>query len=134
MAWRREDYKFSERSADVERLIGTISRMQMNDYQKLALRTARPKDAPNELMHLLLGLVGESGEIAEKVKKVIRDENSDFSKLDELFEKELGDVLWHIAVLADYFDIPLEKIAQQNIDKLASRLERGVIGGSGDSR
>lgn len=108
--------------------------MQMNDYQKLALRTARSKDAPNELMHLLLGLVGESGEIAEKVKKVIRDENSDFSKLDELFEKELGDVLWHIAVLADYFDIPLENIAQQNIDKLASRLERGVIGGSGDSR
>lgn len=108
--------------------------MQMNDYQQLALRTARSKDAPNELMHLLLGLLGESGEIAEKVKKVIRDENSDFSKLDELFEKELGDVLWHIAVLADYFDIPLDKIAQQNIDKLASRLERGVIGGSGDSR
>lgn len=108
--------------------------MQLNDYQTLALRTARSKDAPNELMHLLLGLVGESGEIAEKVKKVIRDEDSDFSKLDELFEKELGDVLWHIAVLADYFDIPLEKIAQQNVDKLASRLERGVIGGSGDSR
>jgi NTP pyrophosphatase (non-canonical NTP hydrolase) len=108
--------------------------MQMNDYQKSALRTARAKDAPNELMHLLLGLVGESGEIAEKVKKVIRDESSDFSKLDELFEKELGDVLWHIAVLAAYFDIPLEKIAQQNIDKLASRQERGVIGGSGDNR
>lgn len=108
--------------------------MQMNQYQQQALRTARPKDAPNELMHLLLGLVGESGEIAEKVKKVIRDDSSDFSKLDELFEKELGDVLWHIAVLAAYFDIPLEKIAQQNIDKLASRLERGVIGGSGDNR
>ena len=108
--------------------------MQLNDYQKLALRTARPKTADNELMHLLLGLVGESGEIAEKVKKVIRDQNSDFSKLDELFEKELGDVLWHIAVLANYFDISLEKIAQQNIDKLASRLERGKIGGSGDDR
>src|SRR6476469_1441980 len=108
--------------------------MQLNDYQQAALRTARSKDAPNELMHLLLGLVGESGEIAEKVKKVIRDENSDFSKLDELFEKELGDVLWHIAVLAAYFDIPLEKIAQQNIDKLASRLKRGVISGSGDTR
>jgi NTP pyrophosphatase (non-canonical NTP hydrolase) len=108
--------------------------MQMNDYQQKAVRTARPKDAPDELMHLLLGLLGESGEIAEKVKKVIRDEASDFSKLDELFEKELGDVLWHIAALASYFDIPLEKIAQQNIDKLASRLERGVIGGSGDNR
>lgn len=108
--------------------------MNLNDYQQLALRTARPKESPNELFHLLLGLCGESGEIAEKVKKVIRDDDSDFSKLGELFEKELGDVLWHIAVLAAYFDIPLEKIAKQNIDKLASRLERGTIGGSGDSR
>ena len=108
--------------------------MQMNDYQQLALRTARSKNANDEFLHLVLGLVGESGEVAEKVKKVIRDENSDFSKLDELFKKELGDVLWHIAVLADYFDIKLEDIAQQNIDKLASRLQRGVIGGSGDSR
>ncbi len=108
--------------------------MQLNDYQKKALRTARPKTANDELMHLLLGLVGESGEIAEKVKKVIRDQNSDFSHLDELFEKELGDVLWHIAVLAAYFDIPLEAIAQQNIDKLASRQARGKIGGSGDDR
>lgn len=108
--------------------------MQINDYQKLAIRTARPKTADNELMHLLLGLLGESGEIAEKVKKVIRDNDSDFSQLNELFEKELGDVLWHIAVIADYFDIPLEKIAQQNIDKLEDRQKRGVIGGSGDSR
>ena len=108
--------------------------MQLNDYQQKALKTARSKDASGEFYHLLLGLVGESGEIAEKVKKVIRDENSDFSKLDELFEKELGDVLWHIAVLAAYFDIPLEKIAQQNIEKLASRQKRGKISGSGDSR
>ena len=108
--------------------------MNLNDYQQLALRTARSKDAKDEFYHLVLGLVGEAGEVAEKVKKVVRDENSDFSKLDELFKKELGDVLWHIAVLADYFDIKLEDIAQQNIDKLASRLQRGVIGGSGDSR
>ena len=108
--------------------------MQMNDYQKLALRTARSKDAKDEFYHLLLGLVGEAGEVAEKVKKVIRDEGSDFNKLDELFKKELGDVLWHIAVLAAYFDIPLEDIAQMNIDKLASRLERGTISGSGDTR
>ena len=108
--------------------------MNFNDYQVQALKTARPKDATNELLHLILGLVGESGEIAEKVKKVIRDQDSDFSKLNELFEKELGDVLWHIAVLAAYFDIPLEKIAQQNINKLADRKRRGVIGGSGDSR
>lgn len=108
--------------------------MNLNDYQQLALRTARSKDANDEFYHLLLGLVGEAGEVAEKVKKVIRDEGSDFSKLDELFKKELGDVLWHIAVLAAYFDIKLEDIAQMNIDKLASRLERGTIGGSGDTR
>lgn len=108
--------------------------MNVNDYQKAALRTARPKDAENEFLHLVLGLVGEAGEVAEKVKKVIRDENSDFSKLDELFKKELGDVLWHIAVLADYFGITLEEIAQMNIDKLADRFERGKIGGSGDTR
>ena len=99
--------------------------MNMNDYQQKALRTARPKDAPNELFHLLLGLSGETGEIAEKVKKVIRDKDGDFSELDELFQKELGDVLWHIAVLAAYFDIPLEMIAEQNIAKLADRLKRG---------
>ncbi len=108
--------------------------MNLNDYQQLALRTARSKDAKDEFYHLLLGLVGEAGEVAEKVKKVIRDEGSGFSKLDELFKKELGDVLWHIAVLAAYFDIKLEDIAQMNIDKLASRLERGTIGGSGDTR
>lgn len=108
--------------------------MNLNEYQQLALRTARQKDANDEFYHLVLGLVGEAGEVAEKVKKVVRDENSDFSKLDELFKKELGDVLWHIAVLANYFDISLEDIAKENIEKLASRLERGTIGGSGDTR
>lgn len=108
--------------------------MNLNDYQQAALRTARPKDANDEFLHLVLGLVGEAGEVAEKVKKVIRDENSDFSRLDELFKKELGDVLWHIAVLADYFGITLEEVAQLNIDKLADRLRRGKIGGSGDTR
>lgn len=109
--------------------------MQMNDYQQLALRTARNKNEKNELFHLLLGLCGEAGEIAEKMKKVVRDRDSDFSTLDmDDMKKEFGDVLWHLAVLADYFDLKLDDVAQTNIDKLASRLERGVIGGSGDNR
>lgn len=109
--------------------------MIFNEYQTLALRTARPKDEKNELFHLLLGICGEAGEIAEKTKKIVRDHDSDFSKLDkEDLTKELGDVLWHIAVIADYFDIPLESIATTNIEKLASRLERGKISGSGDNR
>ena len=109
--------------------------MNLNEYQTLALRTARPKDAKNELFHLLLGLSGEAGEIAEKAKKIVRDKDSDFSQFDtDDLKKELGDVLWPIAVLADYFDIELEAIGDTNIKKLASRLERGVISGSGDNR
>jgi len=109
--------------------------MNLNEYQTLALRTANPKDKKNELFHLLLGLCGEAGEIAEKAKKIIRDQDSDFSKLDvDDLKKELGDVLWHIAVIANHFDIPLEDVGDTNIKKLASRLERGMIGGSGDNR
>lgn len=107
----------------------------MNDYQQAALKTARGKNEKDELFHLLLGLCGEAGEIAEKMKKIVRDKNSDFDSIDtDDMKKELGDVLWHIAVLADYFDISLNDIAETNIAKLASRLERGVIGGSGDNR
>ena len=109
--------------------------MNLNDYQTAALRTAAPRDKKNEFFHLILGLVGESGEIAEKVKKIVRDQDSDLSKLDkDDLKKELGDVLWHIAVIADYFDIPLEDIGATNIAKLAYRLQRGVISGSGDNR
>lgn len=109
--------------------------MNINEYQQLALRTANPRDKKNEFFHLILGLVGESGEIAEKVKKVVRDKDSDLAELDtEDLTKELGDVLWHIAVLADYFDIPLEQVAETNIKKLADRQKRGVLSGSGDNR
>ena len=109
--------------------------MNLDDYQKAALRTAAPRDKKNEFLHLVLGLVGESGEIAEKVKKIIRDHDSDLSKVDiEDLKKELGDVMWYIAVIADYFDIPLSEVGEKNIEKLASRQKRGVLGGSGDNR
>ena len=109
--------------------------MNLDDYQKAALRTAAPRDKKNEFFHLVLGLVGESGEIAEKVKKVIRDHDSDLSRVDvEDLKKELGDVMWYVAVLADYFDIRLSEVGEQNIEKLASRQERRVLGGSGDNR
>ena len=108
--------------------------MNMNDYQQKALRTANPGHK-NELFHLVLGLVGESGEIAEKMKKLIRDHDSDESKIDlDDIKKELGDVLWYAAVLASYLGISLEEVAQANVDKRASRQQRGVLGGSGDNR
>jgi NTP pyrophosphatase (non-canonical NTP hydrolase) len=107
----------------------------MNDYQQAALRTAAPRDKHNELFHLLLGLVGETGEIAEKAKKIVRDKGSDFSHWDiEDLKKELGDTLWYLAVLADHFDIPLEDVAKLNIAKLADRQQRAALGGSGDNR
>lgn len=109
--------------------------MTFDDYQKQALLTAAPKTKKNELFHLLLGLVGESGEIAEKMKKMVRDHDSDETKIDRAdIEKELGDVLWYVAVLADYLDIKLDTVASHNLAKLADRQKRNVLGGSGDNR
>jgi NTP pyrophosphatase (non-canonical NTP hydrolase) len=106
-----------------------------DDYQRAALRTARGKDAPDEFMHLVLGLVGESGEIAEKVKKLVRDKNGDLAQLDrDDMAAELGDVLWYLAVFADFLDLSLSEVAQRNVAKLADRQRRAVLGGSGDRR
>ncbi|XVU29933.1 nucleoside triphosphate pyrophosphohydrolase family protein [Actinoplanes sp. CA-054009] len=109
--------------------------MNLNDYQTAALRTAAPRDKHNEVFHLLLGLVGETGEIAEKAKKVVRDHGSDFSRWDtEDLKKELGDALWYLAVLAYHFGLKLDDVAAANVAKLADRQRRGVLGGSGDDR
>ena len=109
--------------------------MEMRAYQEAALRTAAPKEKRNELFHLLLGLVGETGEIAEKAKKIVRDQDSDFSRWDlEDLTKELGDTLWYVAVIADHFGVSLEEVARLNLAKLADRQERAMLGGSGDNR
>ena len=109
--------------------------MDLDEYQRGALRTAAPRDKRNELLHLVLGLVGESGEIAEKFKKWIRDAGSDESLIDRTdIARELGDVLWYLAVLADRLDLSLDDVAAANLAKLASRQRRGVLGGSGDDR
>ena len=109
--------------------------MTMDEYQQLALRTAAERTKNNELFHLIRGLVGETGERAEKFKKLIRDRDSDESQIDkDDIKKELGDVLWYVAVLADYLEIGLDDIAKLNIEKLADRQQRGVLSGSGDNR
>lgn len=109
--------------------------MTFDEYQRAALRTASPKTKNNEVFHLILGLVGESGEIAEKMKKWVRDHDMAEDKFDlEDLEKELGDVLWYTAVLADYFDLSFDEIASANIAKLADRQRRAVLGGAGDDR
>ena len=79
----------------------------------------------------VLGLVGEAGEIAEKVKKLLRGDGK-LKKVD--MAKELGDVMYYIARIADYYKLTLEEIAKLNIKKLKSRKHRNKIKGSGDNR
>lgn len=87
------------------------------------------------LSYVTLGLTGEAGEIANKVKKILRDKGGNVTDEDRTeLSKELGDVLWYLARLSDEIGYPLEDIAQKNVDKLRSRKERGVISGSGDNR
>lgn len=110
--------------------------MELNAYQDRALTTAVTREKPLEFFHLVLGLVGEAGEVAEKVKKWVRDQDGAPGALDRTaLKKELGDVLWYAAVLADHLGFTLEEVAQHNLDKLADRVQRGVLmHASGDER
>jgi NTP pyrophosphatase (non-canonical NTP hydrolase) len=80
--------------------------------------------------YFTLGLCGETGEVAEKIKKSLRDGTLDLENL----KAELGDVLWYLAALSDSLGFDLGEIAENNLDKLRSRLARGKISGSGDNR
>ena len=111
--------------------------MTFNNYQTNAGRTAfYPRYLANDgLYYTTLGLVGEAGEIANKVKKIMRDNGGKVTKQAkaDIFD-ELGDVLWYCASLADELGVNLEDVAGSNLIKLADRLKRGKIKGSGDKR
>ena len=122
--------------------------MNFNDYQKRARVTAiYPRDL--DIIYPALGLAGETGEVCEKIKKLIRTmpkHNSnkmgrfrisimrENKELREGLELELGDVLWYVANLASDLNLSLEDIATKNIDKLRDRSRRDVLQGEGDDR
>jgi NTP pyrophosphatase (non-canonical NTP hydrolase) len=109
--------------------------MLISEYQELSRRTATYPGAGDNIVYPTLGLAGEAGEVAEKVKKLLRDDGGVMSdERREALAGELGDVLWYVAQVATEAGLDLDEIAQGNLDKLLSRQRRGVLSGSGDSR
>ena len=103
--------------------------MNMNDYQRQAATTAI-YPASVQILYPTLGLAGEAGEVANKVKKIVRD-----GKLDkEAIGSEIGDCLWYIAAICKDLGLKMEDVAQANLDKLRQRQEKGTLSGSGDAR
>lgn len=101
--------------------------VEFNTYQKMALET-RMETA--DLTYALFNIGGEVGELLSLFAKARRDGELDLLKV----EQELGDILWHVAVITTDIDTSLEHIARLNLEKLASRKERNMIGGSGNNR
>lgn len=117
--------------------------MTPNDYQDFTRTTALYPGAtnrtPEAIVYCALGLAGEAGEVSEKLKKLIRagggfDALKDIMPYRDELLKEIGDVLWYCARLSDELSFDLESTMRRNMEKLASRKERGVIQGSGDNR
>ena len=113
--------------------------LRFDEYGDNAWNTAiypeRGQCSFSSLAYCVMGLSGETGEIAEKVKKVYRDKNGVFDhETKELLVKEIGDVLWYLNALVTELGSSLDEAAKLNNQKLLDRAKRGVLGGSGDTR
>jgi NTP pyrophosphatase (non-canonical NTP hydrolase) len=109
--------------------------MTFEAYQSESRKTALYPNIDSNMIYPTLGLCGEAGEVAEKIKKVIRDKDGVVDDATRLAIKgELGDVLWYVSQLASELRISLDEIAQHNLEKLFSRKHRGVLKGEGDTR
>lgn len=106
-----------------------------NDYQQQSRKTWNLVHTDHLIVYPTLGLANEAGEVAGKVKKIFRDKNGVISEEDrQALKGELGDVLWYLAQICTELNLTLEEVAQANLEKLFSRLERGAIRGEGDHR
>lgn len=109
--------------------------MMLSDFQRRSRATAVYPDAGDNLLYPTLGLCGEAGEVAEKVKKMVRDDGGELTAARrDALAGELGDVLWYVAQLATEAGLDLGDVAEANLAKLRSRQERAVLQGSGDDR
>jgi NTP pyrophosphatase (non-canonical NTP hydrolase) len=109
--------------------------MNFKEYQEKSRKTAMYPNVGGNWAYPVMGLSGEAGEVSDKMKKVMRDDNNVVSEDKKMeVKKELGDVLWYVSQLASELGLSLDEIAEANIEKLYSRMERGKLGGSGDNR
>jgi NTP pyrophosphatase (non-canonical NTP hydrolase) len=113
--------------------------MTFAEYQRAATKTAEYPDQGKNLLYPILGLVGESGEVADKVKKLWRNKGKTMPQQLDTQERhdlimEVSDVMWYIAATCTELDISMEEVAQMNINKLNDRKARGVIKSEGDNR
>ena len=111
--------------------------MKLNEYQEAAISTAiyPGRGSFQGVTYCALKLAGEAGEVADKIGKVIRDDGSEITEAKRQdLKKELGDVAWYLAALSTELGLTLEEVMAANLEKLASRKARGVLGGSGDDR
>ena len=110
--------------------------MTLEEYQNFTKSlTVYPKEGSQGLYYTCLGLCGEAGEVANKIKKVMRDNHGFVSveKREEL-KKELGDIAWYLSQLAAELNLSLDEVFEENVKKLTSRKERGTLQGDGDNR
>ena len=109
--------------------------LTFEEYQRESRKTAVYPNRGNNFIYPALGLGGEAGEVLEKIKKILRDKHGEIDEeAREKLAKELGDVLWYVAQLCTELGLSMEEVAKQNLEKLFSRKERGVLHGEGDER
>lgn len=109
--------------------------MNFNEYQKGAWTTAHYPNAGKNYVYATLGLTGEAGELANKVKKVARDHEGVMTEeVRALIAAEMGDLLWYIAALSTELGLDMETVAKDNLAKLAVRTSEGTLRGAGDAR